>query len=138
MGFEVEVKYRTTGHAELAHKLVALGAVAGPEVKQADAYLNHPVRDFAQTNEAFRIRRVGESNYITFKGPRREGPTKTREEIEVPFADGPSAFEQLERLFTNLSFRPVAVIRKTRRPFHLTFQGHDIEVVLDVAEGLGQ
>ena len=48
------------------------------------------------------------------------------------------SLDQMLRLFANLGFRPVAVIRKLRRPFHLVFQGRAIEVVLDVAEGLGE
>ncbi|MGE5755954.1 MAG: class IV adenylate cyclase [Planctomycetaceae bacterium] len=138
MSYEVEVKYRTTDHAALGERLIALGAVPGPEVVHEDTYLSHPARDFAQTNEALRLRRVGDANRITYKGPRRDGPTKTREEIEVPFGDGTEALDQMRRLFANLGFRPVALIRKVRRPFHLVFQGRAIEVVLDVAEGLGE
>jgi adenylate cyclase class 2 len=138
MSYEVELKYRTTDHAALAARLVAMGASAGPEITHEDAYLNHPSRDFALTNEALRLRRIGEENRITYKGPRHDGPTKTREEIEVPFGDGPESFEPMHRLLTNLGFRPVAVIRKVRRPFHLTYQGRPAEVVLDVAEGLGE
>ena len=115
MSFEVEVKYRTTGHADLARRLTALGAVPGPEITQEDAYLSHPAHDFARTNEALRLRRVGGSNRITYKGPRRDGPTKTREEIELPLGEGAESFERWLRLLTNLGFRPVAVIRKARR-----------------------
>ena len=138
MSFEVEVKYRSTDQDELARRLVALGAVPGPEFVQEDAYLNHPARDFAQTNEALRLRSVGESNRITYKGPRLGGPTKTREEIELPLGEGVESFERWLRLLTNLGFRPVAVVRKTRRPFKLTHHGRPIEVVLDVAEAIGE
>jgi adenylate cyclase class 2 len=137
MGFEVEVKYRTDDHAGLLARLRALGAEAEAEVTQEDAYLGHPARDFGQTNEALRIRRIGESNRVTYKGPRRGGPTKTREEIELGFDAGGPAFEQLLRMFTNLGFRPVAVVRKSRTPFHLEYRGRRVEVALDVAEGLG-
>jgi len=137
MSFEVESKFRTTAHDELEGRLNAMGAVAKPEVTQEDIYLGHPSRDFAQTNEALRIRRIGSENRITYKGPRRSGPTKTREEIELPFGEGEHTFEQLLRLLTNLGFQKVAVIRKSRRPYHLVFHGREIEVALDRAEGLG-
>src|SRR5918998_918084 len=88
MSFEVELKYRTDDHIGLAEKLAALGAAASAPVSQEDVYLSHPARDFAATNEALRLRRVGKSNRITYKGARRTGPTKTREEIEIPFAEG--------------------------------------------------
>ncbi len=138
MSFEVEVKYRATnGHADLSARLAALGAARSDPVAQADIYLTHPARDFRATNEAFRIRRVGDANFVTYKGPRRAGPTKTREEIEIAFAEGASSFDQLMRLFERLGFGTVATVRKTRTPFHLTFHERPIEVVLDDVDHLG-
>ena len=137
MSFEVEIKYRGVDHDDLDRRLRALGARAGPPLEQADAYLAHPARDFARTNEAFRIRRTGDDNRLTYKGPKRTGPTKTREEIEVAFEPGPAAFEAMTRLCEALGFRPVAVVRKSRRPFSLDDRGRALEVTLDVAEGLG-
>ena len=96
---------------------------------------NHPSRDFARTNEAFRLRRIGEENRITYKGPKHEGPTKTREEIEITLAPGEPAFDQLLRLFENLGFRVVATIRKTRTTFHLADPSHRIEVCLTAPRG---
>jgi adenylate cyclase class 2 len=137
MGYEVEIKFRAADHADIERRLLALGAEVGGEVEQEDIYLAHPSRDFALTNEAFRLRRDGPSNRITYKGPKHEGPTKTREEIEVAFADGPEALKQMVRMFDRLGFRPVATIRKVRRPFHLRRDGRAVEVSLDRAEGLG-
>jgi adenylate cyclase class 2 len=138
MSFEVEVKYRTDDHGHVARQLLDMGAVAEGAVDQEDTYLSHPARDFAETNEAFRIRRLGDENRITYKGPRRSGPTKTREEIEIPFQAGKEAFERLRRLFENLGFRPVATIRKRRETFRMTFRGIELEIALDLAEGLGE
>lgn len=137
MSFEVEVKYRGVDHDQLVGKLAELGAEAGGGVDQEDSYMNHPSRDFAVTNEAFRIRRIGDDNRITYKGPKHDGPTKTREEIEIPFAAGPDQHGNLVRLFENLGFKAVATIRKRRESFHLRFEDHDLEIVLDRAEGLG-
>jgi adenylate cyclase class 2 len=137
MSFEVEVKYRDVDHDRLAAALRALGAEAVAGVEQEDSYLNHPARDFAATNEAFRIRRVGDDNRVTYKGPKEGGPTKTREEIEIPFDAGPERYEELARLFDLLGFRRVAVVRKRRVAFRLRFEGHDLEVALDQADGLG-
>jgi adenylate cyclase, class 2 len=137
MSFEVELKYRTDDHVALAEKLAALGASASAPISQEDVYLSHPARDFAATNEALRLRRVGKSNRITYKGARRSGPTKTREEIEIPFAEGADSLKQMTRLFQNLGFGRIAVVRKSRRTFHLIHLGREIEVSLDLAEGLG-
>jgi adenylate cyclase class 2 len=137
MSFEIEQKYRTTEHPAIAARLRELGAESGTLQEQEDAYLNHPSRDFAVTKEALRLRRTGHQSAITYKGPRREGPTKTREEIEVPISDPESAWHRLLQLFEALGFRTVAVIRKARTPYHLTMAGRKVEIVLDVAEGLG-
>lgn len=135
MGYEVEVKYRDVDHDALRRALATIGAAEGATVDEEDSYLNHPARDFATTNEAFRIRRVGDDARVTYKGPKEAGPTKTREEIEVPFAPGRS--EDLARVFDRLGFRHVAVVRKRRTPFSLTFEGRPLEITLDRAEGLG-
>lgn len=137
MGYEVELKYRLADHGVLERRLAELGAQRGPEINQEDIYLSHPSRDFAATHEALRIRRVAADNRITYKGPRLAGPTKTREEIEIAVTSGDEAFHELARLFENLGFRPVAAVRKSRTPFHLHWQGREIEIVLDTAEGLG-
>ena len=137
MGYEVELKYRLTDHGQIERRLSELGAERGAEISQEDIYLSHPSRDFAATHEALRIRRVGSDNRITYKGPRLCGPTKTREEIEIAVTSGDSAFQQLARLFDNLGFRPVAVVCKSRTPFHLHWRGQQVEIVLDAAVGLG-
>ena len=137
MSIEVEVKFRGVDHEALASRLADLGASSGDAVEHVDRYLAHPARDFRLTNEAFRIRRVGPENRITYKGPRRDGPTKTREEIEIPFQGGPEALEGLGRIFEALGFRPVAEVRKTRRPFSLNRDGRPLEVTLDRVADLG-
>ncbi len=119
MSFEVEMKYRSADHDGLRRLLLDRGAREEPAVDQEDVYLRHPSRDFAQTHEALRLRRIGPDNRVTYKGPRFPGPTKTREEIELPFEEGEDAFRALFRLFENLGFAPVATVRKRRTSFHL-------------------
>ena len=133
----MEVKYRAVDHSLLEQRLASLGAVRAESMDQVDIYLHHPARDFAVTNEAFRLRSIGDENRITYKGPRQPGPTKTREEIEIRVADGRAAAGQLLHLFELLGFRPAATIRKRRTPFHVNRAGQSLEVVLDRAESLG-
>ena len=137
MGYEVEMKFRGADHADLARLLDELGAEAGPEIDQEDVYLAHPARDFAQTNEALRLRHDGSENRVTYKGPKLGGPTKTREEVEVTLASGPEALARMTLVFEILGFRRVATVHKTRRVFHLTRGGRTLEIGLDGAEGLG-
>jgi adenylate cyclase class 2 len=137
MGYEVEVKYRLANLDQFRQRLAAGNYLPQPVISQDDTYLSHPARDFALSNEALRVRRVGAENLITYKGPRRSGPTKTREEIEIGTAAGDDARRDLLRLFERLGFRPVATIRKTRTPFRLIVDRRKIEIALDEVEGLG-
>lgn len=137
MGYEVEIKFRDADHDAIAARLRAMGAEARAPVAQEDVYLAHPARDFAATGEAFRLRRDGAANRLTYKGPKHAGPTKTREEVEVGFDPGAGAWAEMARLVEALGFRPVMAVRKVRRAFHLVRDGRPMEVVLDRAEGLG-
>ena len=85
---EVEMKFPAADLPTLAARLEALGARRGETLEEADHYFNAPDRDFARTDEALRIRRIGDHNRITYKGPKRDAVTKTRTEIELPIGDG--------------------------------------------------
>jgi adenylate cyclase, class 2 len=114
-----------------------LGARGGEVLEQVDRYFNHPARDFAKTDEALRLRRVGAANFITYKGPKLDPTTKTRREIELPLPPGAAEAEGFSELLVALGFRPVSEVRKTRRLLHVDFQGHPVEVALDNVAGLG-
>lgn len=136
--FEVELKFPLpSGPREVSAKLMQLGATPSEPVLQSDHYFNHPVRDFASTDEALRIRSVGDQNRLTWKGPKTESRTKTRREIELPLGDGSQTARQLAEVLQILDFRSVTVVEKTRTPHHLCWNGRDFEIVLDRVEELG-
>jgi adenylate cyclase class 2 len=134
---EVEQKFRGVDFIALEQKLRALGAVEGERQSEADHYFNAPDRDFAKTDEALRIRCIGASNRVTYKGPKRDQLTKTRTEIEVPLGDGVDTAEEFGRLLVKLGYRPVAAVRKDRRTFHLTRDGFALGVTLDDVQAVG-
>jgi adenylate cyclase class 2 len=138
MHIEVEQKFRLDDVAEIERRLVALGARAGDAVEQVDLYFNHPGRDFAQTDEALRLRRVGVKNFITYKGPKLDAATKTRKEIELPLADGADALAGYSELLSAVGFRAVASVRKQRRLFHVPWEGKTVEAALDEMAEVGQ
>ncbi len=137
MGYEVEMKFQVADHTELVAKLSRVAALAGPPDTQDDYYIAHPSRDFAQTDEALRLRAIGDSNVLTYKGPKLAGPTKTRREIEVSFADGPESRAAMIDLFQRLGFGPILEIRKTRLTFRLNYRGRSMIVALDRVEDQG-
>ena len=137
MSYEVEIKFRVVDHEALLRKLASLAVETTQPVEHEDLYLSHPDRDFAQRDEALRLRRVGSEEFITFKGPKLGGSTKTREEIEVPYLSGGVSPSPMSCLFERLGFEPVAVVRKVRRTFRVVNLGRSLDVAMDRAEDLG-
>ncbi len=137
MRYEVENKYVVTDVARIVQQLESLGATIGSPVRQVDLYLAHPVRDFAATDEAFRIRTVGQNNFITYKGPKIDTATKTRRELEIPLASGAKRQAAYRELFEALGFRAVAHVRKNRRYGHLQWKKWSVELALDAVDNLG-
>src|SRR5688500_16438791 len=123
MHFEVEQKFKVASLAAVREQLLALGAEFGDPIDQADTYFAHPARDFARTDEALRLRRVGDETWITYKGPKLDMTSKPRQELELPLQAGPDVFDRHCELLAALGFRPVATVRKRRKPAHLARDG---------------
>jgi adenylate cyclase class 2 len=143
--YEVELKFRVADVPAVEGRLAALGAHFAAPVEQVDRYFAHPARDFAATDEALRLRRMGDAFVITWKGPRLAGGGKTRREIELPLATvapaaAPGASATLDRwteLLEALGFRRVRDVAKQRRIARLAWQGAEVEIALDTVIGLG-
>jgi adenylate cyclase class 2 len=135
---EIEQKFAGVDFADLEQRLAVLGARAGEAQDDADQYLNAPDRDFAATGEAFRLRRAGSVGVLTYKGPKLPDAVKVRVELEVPLAAGDEPADKCLALLKNLGYRPVAVVRKHRRPFQLLRDGFDVTVCLDEVEEVGR
>ncbi len=126
---EVEVKGRVSGSQQMA-RVMAL--VSGWEVlpveEHEDSYYSHPCRDFSCTDEALRVRRLGTQCRLTYKGPKVDSRTKTREEIEFAVP------ESMEDVLKRLGFEEVRRIRKRRA----SYSRGDITLSIDEVEGLGR
>ena len=137
MQLEIEQKYRLSDPTALAARLSALSVVLAAPLRQIDTYLQHPVRDFRQTDEAFRLRQVGDVNYLTYKGPKLDSTTKTRRELEIAIATGSSAAAQFLEMFAALGFAPAGQVSKSRRATSLDWSGWSVEIAWDDVDGLG-
>lgn len=138
MQYEVEMKFPVADMTALEARLVKLGATVSAAQSEVDVYFAHPARDFARTDEALRIRRKGEANFITYKGPKLDATTKTRREIDLPLPAGEEAAQTWTGLLTALGFSVAGEVRKSRRKAHVVWQSRRVEVSLDEVEGLGQ
>lgn len=105
-------------------------------ISVVDVYLNHPCRNFAETDEAVRIRLLDEpvrTVEITYKGPKKfEGLAKVREEITISI-DG-KLFEEALKFFSKNGFNEVATIKKKREIYDCP--GYIASI--DLVENLGE
>jgi len=132
--YEVEVKV-PADHDAVRERLAARGAGVLGAVEQADTYYDAPHRSFAETDEALRIRTErpddGEPVHeFTYKGPKVDAASKTREEHESAVGD-PGAVDAALRA---MGFEPAATVEKRRERFEL--DGYT--VTLDDVEGVGE
>lgn len=145
--YEVEQKFRVADPAALEAKLVGLAARFREPVEQVDRYFAHPCRDFVKTDEALRLRRVGDDVATTWKGPRIDSATKTRLELELglapvpPLPGGPrggqATLDRWTELLEALGFRRVRDVAKRRRAARVHWQGTEVEAALDRVAGIG-
>jgi predicted adenylyl cyclase CyaB len=140
MPFEVEIKVRLHESIdEMKAKLAEVGAKWEVKLEHIDAYYLMPdgLRNFAQTDEALRIRAIkqeGEEDKadITYKGKKLRGDTKTREEIVVNL----SSAEKMGQILEHLGFTNAYTIHKWREMYTHDFQGETIEITVDEVEHL--
>ena len=129
---EVEVKAKINSFKEMEEKLDEIGASKAKKEFQEDIYFNSPVVDFAETDEALRIRTTKENDetniFITYKGPKIDKESKTRREIEMGIEDS----QKCSDIFEEIGFKKVRTVRKNRQ--YYTFE--NFEISLDDIEGL--
>ena len=128
---EVEIKAKINDPGSIRSNLEKLGCIHFDNQIQSDTYYNASEggRDFARTDEALRIRRIGEISFITYKGPKIHTLSKSRKEIEIEIKDPTGAAE----MFTALGFTQVMTVIKSRDIYRLD----QYEISLDNVKGLG-
>jgi len=131
---ELEVKLRVRDPERAREVIKGLAQFAG-EAEEEDVYFNFDCvggccRNFAETDEAVRLRRRGDRCFLTYKGPKKvvEG-VKGREEIETEVG----SCEKLKAFLEKLCLKPVAVVRKKRE----YWKAKGATITLDYVEGLG-
>lgn len=131
---EVEMKFPVLNAQQIQAKLQMLGFRANPAQFEIDRYYNAPDRDFAQTDEALRIRQHGDNVKLTYKGPKQGTAGKVRKELELGLAAGTGL--TMHRLLEALRYTPSIEVRKQRTKYFHPAQ-KDIEIAWDEVEQLG-
>jgi adenylate cyclase class 2 len=138
MDYEVEMKFRCEDWDALERRIRQLPAASAGSLEQRDTYFAHPQRDFAQTDEAFRIRSFGEASRVTYKGPKVDASSKTRRELEVALGEGADTRGKMTAMLLCLGFREVLTVVKHRRLYRLRWEDRDIELAMDTVADLGE
>ena len=137
MKYEVERKFKLADPAALIRRVTELGGRFSQPETQSDTYFTHPCRDFAATDEALRVRTIADRNYVTYKGPKIDAKTKTRQELEFPLATDHDHSAMFRELLSALGFQPVTTVRKQRSQATLTVEGRPFNVDLDEVDQVG-
>lgn len=124
---EVEVKAKT--HPEIKKKLELIGAQKIRKEKQEDIYFNAPHKNFKTTDEALRIRKTPSKAFLTYKGPKIDEKSKTRQEIETEIPDP----KNMTRILKCLGFKKTHKVIKKREIYQLD----DFTLTIDDVKGLG-
>lgn len=131
--YEVEIKVRAA-HDRIEDRLADRDTRALGTVTQVDTYYDAPTRDFAETDEALRVRRQTDGDdkqvLLTYKGPLVDTASKTREEAETQV----ESEADMRSILDGLGYEPAATVRKERAMYG--YEG--CTVTLDTIDGLGE
>lgn len=133
--YETEAKIRVERFDEVIDRLhQADEAVYKDDVTEVDTYYKDPDGRLIAAGSGLRLRRrsgsQGPQALLTWKGPVRQGPYKSRPEAQTQVADD----EEMDRILTSLGYRPAIVVDKRRQ----LWQFGDCEVCLDEVTHLGR
>lgn len=104
---------------------------------EEDYYFNHPCRNFAESDEALRLRKrncsLSRSYVLTYKGPRESdlSKVKIREEIEVFFDE--KELSSILTIFEKLGFKLITHFNKKRE----IYSGRGLSASIDLLHGVG-
>ncbi len=98
------------------------------EKYEKDVYYSSPIRDFKETDEALRIRYTGDKSILTYKGPKLDKISKSREEFEAVTSG------EIEEILYKLGYTKVLSVRKKRKIYGYK----DFLISIDDVENLGE
>ncbi len=121
MSIEMEAKFRVASHEAVRDRLRAAGAVCDGSVTETNVILDRSDGSLREAGCGLRVRATQRADgstgaaTLTFKGPRKPGPLKTREEWEVTVSDAATA----EQIMASCGFLSILSYEKRRESWHL-------------------
>ena len=128
MEVEIKIPLSDSEVKRVKEILDSIGQFIEKKVEK-DTYFNHPCRDFMKTDEALRVRKARDSIRLTYKGPKIDQETKTREEIDLEVSH-----EDIELLLKKLGFKVAGYVEKVREIYSVD----EAIICVDDVSGLGK
>ena len=135
MPVEIEAKIKVENFDDVRARLQKAGAGDGTDHFETNTFFDTEDHSLLAADKGLRLRLTrdeqsgAEQHIVTYKGPRRPGPLKSREEVEVSVNDP----EQATRLFEQLGFKKLLSFEKRRQSWNLD----GCKVELDTVPHLG-
>ncbi|MCX6688302.1 MAG: class IV adenylate cyclase [Methanoregula sp.] len=127
---EIELKVRVDSLDPIREELNRREAKSFGRIHEHDLYYNAPHRDFAETDEAMRVRYTNDHAVITYKGAKlRAFGLKAREELNTAVELG----EVFEQILVRLGFTKTTEVNKWRENYRLG----NAAIALDTVDELG-
>lgn len=98
------------------------------EKMEEDIYFSSPIRNFKETDEALRVRYSNDKIILTYKGPKLDKVSKSREEYEA-FVSG-----EIEQILQKLGYNELLRVKKKRK----VYKYKEYKISIDEVEDLGE
>jgi adenylate cyclase class 2 len=131
---EIEVKIPLRSSAGIQNRLESIGfTVSTPRCFEANTVYDTPDRSLRRKNMLLRLRQsgsqgilTGSRGILTWKGPEKSGPHKSRPELETAIA----SLEPMHKILDQLGYHPVFRYEKYRTEFEAANR-HDAKITFD-------
>ena len=135
---EVEIKVEVKNRSEIEDKLLDLGFLKSEKIKETDLYFDTLEDSIRNNDNALRLRSSENlttkenQHFITFKGPKLDQISMTRQELETKIEDA----GVIKELFSSLGYVKMYSVIKTRQYFTMESMNACIDEVNDLGEFL--
>lgn len=132
---EVEIKVSAKNKEKIEEKLLQKGFWKGDLLKESDFYFDNESGNIRKNDKALRIRSCenlttnSAENFMTFKGPKIDAISMTRQELEMKIGNT----EIGEEILKSLGYTLIYPVIKLRQYFYF----EDVTACLDQVENLG-
>ena len=115
MATETEAKIRVADHEPTRARLIQLGASPQGQQVHVDIYFDTAEDRLRKTDTALRLRCLGKTGVLTYKGPPEESRYKQRQEIQTAVDDT----QAMKSLLEQLGFTQSLLLEKSRQSWLL-------------------